>query len=100
MGARCTNNSKATAAVTIGIAAGFAVLVALLVLFGDGNDSGNAVPFMVIMMGSAAAIGVSSSRGDGCCCVSRLFKRSKKVATDPVASKDPESNPYAPDRRV
>ncbi len=95
MGARCTNNSKATAAVTIGIAGGFAVLIGLMVIFGDGNDSGNTVPFMVIMMGSAVAIGASSGRG-GCCCIRKLFGRTK--AAEATADVGSEPNPYAPER--
>jgi hypothetical protein len=95
MGARCTNNSKATAAVMLGIAAGFAVLIGVFVLVGDGKDTGNAVPFLVIMMGSAVAIGASSGRG-GCCCFRKLFGRTKTAEATADAGSEP--NPYAPDR--
>ena len=95
MGARCTNNSKATTAVTIGIAGGFAVLIGLLVIFDDGKGSGEALPFLVIMMGSAVAIGASSGRG-GCCCFRKLFGRPK--AAEATADAGSEPNPYAPDR--
>lgn len=86
----CSSRTSTKAALAIGIGILAITLGAVVLFSGPGDNaegSSNAIPFMVIMLGSAGAIAGS---GGGCCCLTKLFNRSKHRAQAGV-----EENPYA-----